>query len=172
MRISDKILVEKIKKKDYEAFKKFYDEYVGLIHYIISLYIKDRSTVDDVTQEVLMRIIEKIHLFDIEKSRLKTWVATLTKNYTLNYLKLNKNTYSLDEEAIDRKASYNDTNYHFIKQDLKDVLEPLEYKVLFLKVESKMKHQDIAKILDITIDISKKTYIKAIQKAKAYFQKK
>lgn len=35
-----------------------------------------------------------------------------------------------------------------------------------------MKHQDIAKILDITIDISKKTYIKAIQKAKAYFQKK
>lgn len=102
MRISDKILVEKIKKKDYEAFKKFYDEYVGLIHYIISLYIKDRCTVDDVTQEVLMRIIEKIHLFDIEKSRLKTWVATLTKNYTLNYLKLNKNTYSLDEEAIDR----------------------------------------------------------------------
>lgn len=171
MKIAEKILVDKIKKKNYEAFEIFYHTYVGLIHYVISIYIKNADTIDDLTQEVLMRILEKINLFDIEKSSLKTWVATLTKNYTLNYLKSNRNDYILDEESIDKKPSYNDTNYHLLKQDLRHILEPLEYQVLFFKVESKMKHQEIAKILDITIDVSKKTYAKAIQKAKKYIQK-
>lgn len=35
-----------------------------------------------------------------------------------------------------------------------------------------MKHKEISLVLNISIDVSKKTYLKAIQKAKAYYSKK
>lgn len=75
MTLNERIVIEKLKKKDYSTFETFYYEYVGLVHYIISIYIKDANTIDDVTQEVFMRIIEKINLFDDYKASLKTWIC-------------------------------------------------------------------------------------------------
>ncbi len=172
MTLNERIVIEKLKKKDYSTFETFYYEYVGLVHYIISIYIKDANTIDDVTQEVFMRIIEKINLFDDYKASLKTWIATLTKNYTINYLKQNQNKYQLDEGEVEKKSTTNTTEYQLQKQDLKSILEPLEYQVLFLKIEENMKHKEISLVLNISIDVSKKTYLKAIQKAKAYYSKK
>lgn len=106
MTLNERIVIEKLKKKDYSTFETFYYEYVGLVHYIISIYIKDANTIDDVTQEVFMRIIEKINLFDDYKASLKTWIATLTKNYTINYLKQNQNKYQLDEGEVEKKIHY------------------------------------------------------------------
>ncbi len=172
MTLNERIIIEKLKKKDYSTFEAFYYEYVGLVHYIISIYIKDVNTIDDLTQEVFMRIIEKIDLFNDYKASLKTWIATLAKNHTINYLKQSQNKYQLDEKEVEKKSIANTTEYQLQKQDLKSILEPLEYQVLFLKIEENMKHKEISVVLNISIDVSKKTYLKAIQKAKVYYSNK
>ena len=63
----EKKVVSELKKQNYQNFEKFYYKYVDYIHYVISLYIKDSETIDDLTQEVFMRIIDKINLFDDSK---------------------------------------------------------------------------------------------------------
>lgn len=171
MKISETLIVNNLIKKEYDVFEEFYYEYVGLVHYVISMYIKNKDTVDDLTQEVFMRILDKIALYDASKSTLKTWIVTLTKNHCLNYIKANKNIYTLNEECVNCQTTSNDTKYRILKEDLRQVLEPLEYQVLFLKLESGMKHKEISSFLEITIDVSKKTYREAIRKVKQLVNK-
>lgn len=159
-------VVSELKKQNYQNFEKFYYKYVDYIHYVISLYIKDSETIDDLTQEVFMRIIDKINLFDDSKSSFKTWIFNVTKNYTINHITQNKEKYILDEEAINKTNKSTDLNYEMLKLDLKTYLTDLEYQVLFLRIEAKLKHSEISEVLNITIDKSKKTYQVAISKAK------
>lgn len=166
MKIVEKRLIYELKKQNYKHFETFYNLYVNYIHYVISLYIKDSNLIDDLTQEVFMRIIEKIHLFDESKSSFKTWVFNLTKNHTINYINLNKNNVIYDEEIINKANSSNNLDYELVKMDLRTYLSDLEYQILFLKVEGKLKHSEIADVLNISIDKSKKTYSQAIKKAK------
>lgn len=171
MKISEKLIINNVIKKEYDAFEELYYEYVGLVHYVIAMYIKNKNTVDDLTQEVFMIILNKIALYDASKSTLKTWIVTLTKNHCLNYLKANKNSYILNEECVNCQTTSNDTNYRILKEDLRQVLKPLEYQVLFLKLESGMKHKEISSFLEITIDVSKKSYREAIRKVKQLVNK-
>lgn len=49
--------IEKLKRKDYEEFELFYYQYIYLIHHVVSIYLKDDFTQDNLTQEIFMRII-------------------------------------------------------------------------------------------------------------------
>ena len=166
MNFVEKRMIYELKKHNYQNFEKFYNNYVNYIHYVISLYIKNKDTIDDLTQEVFMRILDKINLFDEEKSSFNTWIFNVTKNYTINYINHNKEKYVLDETSVNLKRESNNLDYELSKIDLKTYLSELEYNVLFLKIEAKLKHEEIAEVLNITIDKSKKTYRLAISKAK------
>lgn len=167
MKISEKHLIEKLKQKNYDTFETFYYAYVDYIHYIVSLYIKNSDTIDDLTQEIFMRILDKIYLFNSKKSSLKTWIYTLAKNHTLNYLESHpQNKIIIDQEIVNLAKSKSTLHYELTKLDLKDALTDLEYQVLFLKIEGRLKHEEIASVLNITVDKSKKTYRKAINIAK------
>lgn len=160
-------LIKRLKQKDYEEFELFYQQYIHLIHHVVSIYIQDDFTRDDLTQEILMRIIEKIDLFDANKSCLTTWIYTLSKNHTLNYMKSKQNEHIvLDDMLVSMQQDLPQTEYVCMQQDLKELLSYLEYEVLFLKVESKMKHEEIAKLLKISVDQSKKAYQRAKRKAR------
>lgn len=167
MRQKERQFIEKLKRKDYEEFELFYYQYIHLIHHVVSIYAKDDFTQDDLTQEIFMRIIQKIELFDANKSSLTTWIYTLSKNYVLNYIKSKQSeNIILDDMLVSIQEEWPQTNYKSMKQDLKDVLSYLEYEVLFLKVEFRMKHEDIARVLEVSIDQSKKAYQRAKRKAK------
>ena len=166
MNLSEKRLIFELKKHNYQNFDIFYKNYVDYIHYVVSIYIKNKETIDDITQEVFMRILEKIDLFNNDKSSFKTWIYNLTKNYCINYLTRNQEKYILDEISVNLKRESNNLDYELSKMDLKTYLTELEYNILFLKIEGKLKHDEIAEVLNITIDKSKKTYRIAISKAK------
>lgn len=159
MKINEKIIVKKVIQKEHDAFETFYHQYVELVHFVISMYIKDKERMDELTKKIFIHLLDQMILFDSSSETLKLWIATLTKNYCLNYLKENKH---FDVQATEGETCL------FLKEDVKLILNPLEYQVLFLKFESKMSYKEIANFLNITLDTSKKTYQNVIQRINQY----
>lgn len=164
MKICDNLIINQLINKDYDAFEEFYHKYVGLVHFVISMHITNKDIIDELTKEVFIILLDRIDLCYSSGLTLKTWIATLTKEYCLNYLKTNGFASTTKEECKTTKTTSEDTHYRILKEDLKSVLEPLEYQVLFLKLESGMNHKEISLFLEIPIDESRNIYQEAIRK--------
>ena len=77
------------------AFEKLYNNYNKLIYSIAYSILKNKQDAEDVVQIVF----EKLYLIDKEKlpnRNESSWLYSITKNETINYLKRNKNNIDLD----------------------------------------------------------------------------
>ena len=77
------------------AFEKLYNNYNKLIYSIAYSILKNKQDAEDVAQIVFEK------LYSIDKDKLPTrnessWLYSVTKNETINYLKHNKNNIDLD----------------------------------------------------------------------------
>jgi len=73
------------------------------IRRIVMQMSKNADVADDITQECLVRIIEKQHLWNCEKGQLSKWMNTVSRNLTRRALsnrskEHSKKTYIVDEE--------------------------------------------------------------------------
>ena len=77
------------------AFEKLYNNYNKLIYNIAYSILKNKRDAEDIVQIVF----EKLYLIDKEKlpnRNESSWLYSITKNETINYLKRNKNNIDLD----------------------------------------------------------------------------
>ena len=82
-------IAEDIRNGDEKAFEMFYRlEFNNLVHFIAS-YICDRDKARDLAQDVLCTVWEK-HYAIRPDSNLRSWVFTIARNRTLNFLKEKK----------------------------------------------------------------------------------
>ena len=115
--------------------------------------ILNENNIDEIRQHIGM-VFQAFELFPH---------LTVLENLILAPVHLKKMS---NEEAINKVNKSTELNYEMLKLDLKTYLTDLEYQVLFLRIEAKLKHSEISEVLNISIDKSKKTYQVAISKAK------
>lgn len=82
----DRDLVERLKKRDGEAYKQLILSFKNQLINFIYGYIGDRETAEDIFQETFVRVVRAIHTFKPQYS-IKTWVFTIAKNLCLDHLK-------------------------------------------------------------------------------------
>lgn len=90
--------------------------------------INQREVAEEITQDVLIKCIKNINAFK-GKSKLKTWVYSITHHEVLNYLRKNKiPTTSLTENilVIDNEKNILDT---FADKDIKLMIEHFFYQL-------------------------------------------
>jgi len=87
--VNEKEVVSNIIKGDKKAFSLLVDEYQRLIFYVAKRMINDNKDVEDVCQEVFIKIYKNIGSFSF-KSKLSTWIARITYLTSINYLKTQK----------------------------------------------------------------------------------
>jgi RNA polymerase sigma-70 factor (ECF subfamily) len=81
---TDEALMQAIASRQERAFAELYDRYSSRIYrFIFRMLQRDDARAEDLTQELFLKIIEKPHLFNPEKS-FKTWVYTLAANLCRN----------------------------------------------------------------------------------------
>ena len=75
--------------KAWEDFVKYYTDFIHVVLYQMSFRPGD---LDDMTQEILLRIWQYLSTFDGEKHRVKfrTWLSKLIRNHAINYIKKNQ----------------------------------------------------------------------------------
>lgn len=155
-----------IANRDEDKFNKLYGKYKSLVYAISFSILKNKEACEDVVQIVFSKI------WNMKKENLPTaneasWLYSLTKNETLNFLKKEKNWVNIDElyyisddenlnEIIDKDT------YNRIISGLDDK----EQEIISLKILSGLSFREIAGILNMPIGTVQWRYYKALHTLK------
>ena len=149
------------------AFEKLYNNYNKLIYSIAYSILKNKQDAEDVVQIVF----EKLYLIDKEKlpnRNESSWLYSITKNETLNYLKRNKN--NIDLDSIYNIEDDNNEINKIIDQDnynrLISKLNNKEKEIISLKIISNLSFEEIGKLLKEPTGTIKWRYYKAVNTLK------
>jgi RNA polymerase sigma factor (sigma-70 family) len=131
-------LIDQVKKGNTNAFRYIVANQQKLVAHIVGRIIRDRDEIQDVCQEVFIKVFQRINEFRGE-SRFSTWIASIAYHQCLNHLRkkrrLNEVNFEEDgsvgnlksETTPDRIFENNET-----KRVLKTVVEslPLAYRTV------------------------------------------
>ena len=89
MNITDEQLVAQYLKGDEKSLELLIQKYLNPIYSFVLQYTKERDEAEDLTQEVFVKVWKNINKFKSEY-KFKTWLFTIAKNTSLDFLKKKK----------------------------------------------------------------------------------
>ena len=160
-------LLKEIKQGNNQSMQDLYEKYKSLVYGVAFSILKNREDSEDIVQIVFLKI------FRLEKEKLPTknaatWVYSVTKNETLNFLKNKKEEFNIDElyyitsdnKELDAIIEIDSYNKMIAKLPLK------EQEILSLKILSKLSFKEISMILNIPIGTVQWRYYKGVHTLK------
>jgi len=125
----EKELVERVKKGDDNAFEDIIKLYEQKVHSTIFYMIKNESAVEDIAQEVFIKVYRNLSKFN-EKSSLYTWIYRITVNACYDEIKREKKIISISNH-IDTEDGEQEVEFEDEKQNVSEIVESkLERKML------------------------------------------
>lgn len=153
---NEKELLLQIAQGDRNAFKVLYTAYFPHVQQYVSLFEPGRESLDELTQDVFVRIWEKrVRLAGVES--FKGYVFLITRNVVFNFiraLKVRQRVKELDE-SMDLVSNEFENEllfkqYYRIAIEAMDKLPPGRRKVLKMSIDDGLTLDEIAAELDIT----------------------
>lgn len=153
--------------KENKSIDNLYKKYNTLIYSISFSILKNKENSEDVTQIVFTKI------WNMDKNNLPitneaSWLYSLTKNETLNYIRKQKSEINIDDiyyisnenNEIDKIIDVDSYNRIISKLNKK------EQEIVSLKIISQLSFKEISKILDIPIGTVQWIYYKSLHTLK------
>ncbi len=148
-------ILNRLNKKDSEAFKEILDKYGNKLLRTCYLILKDEKEAEDVVQETFLRVYKHIHKFKGESS-FYTWIYSIALNQCRDRMKKSKRLISVENIKKYLHLDYrDDTENNAIKnierQSIRDIIDELPSKyreVLILFYFSDMSIKEISTILN------------------------
>lgn len=173
-------LIEGCKLNNQSCYTKIYNIYKPKLFRLISKYIKDEDTIEELIQQTFIKFYEKINS-DYDYKSLDGWFSIIARNLSIDYLRKYKNNsyYELienyhslynpfDDEDINNTIQYNSG---LIRKYI-DELTPAIKNVFIMHVIQDYKHKEIAEMLGINEGTSKSNLFKAKIKIKNVLNQK
>ena len=82
--LTDEELVERVTRRDAEAFNVLSDRYAGLIYATAMRVLNKSHDAEDLRQQVLILLWDKLPAWDPQKGRLSTWICSVTRNRAID----------------------------------------------------------------------------------------
>jgi RNA polymerase sigma factor (sigma-70 family) len=148
------------KQRTGKDFTTLYKKYYPKLIYFTSKICNDQQKAEDISTDSFMIALDKIDKYEKDKSQFSTWLFTIAKNLSLQEIKNDKKSISMDIEFDDEGTTMkdfinqeedDDFNQHEIfakkaeimKKHMADLKEP--YKtVIEMREVKRMPYQDIA----------------------------
>lgn len=165
-RPTDEELVGRLAAGDSAAFNVIFDRYHKPIYNFIKKQVAERESVEDLAQEVFMRVFKSAKNFDVTK-KFSSWIYKIALNEVKRHWKRtgSRQTFSLnvpvgdeggDSERGDfledqRIAPEASTEQKLFSRDLKTLIDRLPEKqktVVLLKVYNELTFEEIAEICE------------------------
>jgi RNA polymerase sigma-70 factor (ECF subfamily) len=176
MHYSDEELIIAYQDGDPEALKILIERYTSHIYnFVYKLGAGEEAA--DVTQEVFLKVWKNLKRFDAQKASFKTWLFTIARNATTDYLRKKKTPVFSDMEREDATESFEATiPDQALLQDevlikiadekvLKDVitkLPPAYQSMLTLYYQEEMTFDEIGKVLGKPLNTVKSWHRRAL----------
>lgn len=98
------------KSKDTLVFKKVYNEYFNLIHYVARRCGADTNTSDDIVQETFIRLYNKSEQI-YEQGNIKSWLVTTARNLCLDQIRKDKLENKFNEQELQDEHRHEKTSH-------------------------------------------------------------
>lgn len=156
----DDDFLKKLKDNDQLAFKFFYDLTKVRIYSTIVRMVINSGEADDIMQNVYIKIFNSIGNFKGD-SDIMSWVYRIAVNSCLDHIRKSKK-YISHEDITEVKNEFTDNSNRINDKIDGKIIEieisklPLKSKATFILHEIEgLKHEEISKVLDISVGTSK-----------------
>lgn len=168
-----KKIIKKVIEGDAEATELLINEIKDLAYYLSCKTLGDKDLAKDCAQEMFIKVLKNIKMFNSEKSKFKTWVYTLFINHIKNYSRDKKivEKYIVIDEDYTMRQVENKYNYNTccdVLTDLEKYIGFNEYNILYLRLGLNYKFKELAVILNMPESTVKRKYNKAIALVKKF----
>ncbi len=152
-----------IANKEENEFNKLYEKYNKLVYGVSFSMLKNKENSEDITQTVFTKI------WNMDTNNLPTnneasWLYTITKNETLNFLRKQKNALNL-EDIYYINDDNNELNEIIEKDTFNRIIAKLDEKeqeIVSLKILSGLSFKAISQILNMPIGTVQWKYYKSL----------
>jgi len=176
-------IIEKILSGDEAAFAEIVKIYLKPVYNFIYRFISDRDAAEDLAQETFVKAWKNIHHFDMDKN-FRTWLFTIAKNTTFDYLKKKKeipfSTFANEEGEswLENVADENILPDEILErsdlaEELEKILEkiPVHYRaILFLHYKEDFSLHEISEILGEPYNTVKSRHQRGLARLKELLQ--
>ncbi len=165
MKVIDRSIIDACIRKERNGQKALYSILLPMLKPIVSRYLRNNQYILDVLQESFVQIFRNIDKFEPSKGNISSWASKIVINTSLNYncRIIGINTYELENANVIAQETKAIEKSMCIK-DLKEVLQAMPksyYHVFNLYIIDGYDHEEIAQILDISTDLSRKKLSRA-----------
>ena len=155
----ERILVNRCLQGDSDAWEAMVDSYGRRIGYMVWRYVRRREEVEDLTQEILLRVYTNLHTFRADTSNLNNWVVRVGRNLLIDRYRQTRNSRELygsdeletlnlsDQQALTPEASAVRSEAADMLMEALDSLHPELRQVLVLRYMEGMSYQELADYL-------------------------
>jgi RNA polymerase sigma-70 factor (ECF subfamily) len=150
-------LIAAVIKKDRLAQKTLYDKYAPKMLAICNRYIKNIAEAEDVMITSFMKVFTQINQFG-QKGSLEGWIKKIMVNDSISYLRSKKQLVYFEDIKTEENYEKPSIEWQCEMEILEKIIEslPIGYQTIFnLHIIEGLKHQEIAKMLNIEEGTSK-----------------
>jgi len=171
-------ILNRLKLDDKSVLKDIFQQYYSPVCAAIHRYILDKNLVEDLAQNVFIRLWEKRQTINITSS-LGAYLRRMAINEALGHLRKNKNIHIEEITAITPQKETENTETQFLQTELKEQitnaineLPPKCRRIFQLSRFEDLTYREIAEKLDISVKTVENQMGKALRvlraKLKAY----
>ncbi|WP_010244875.1 sigma-70 family RNA polymerase sigma factor [Acetivibrio cellulolyticus] len=172
METLDIVIVKRCLAGDKEAFSELITKYKRLIYNVIYNMINNKEEVNDIAQEVFIRIYRALDKYD-PQYKFSTWSVKIATNYCLDVIRKKKVDTMPIDEAVGVSSDIDTPESSYLKREQSDRVNyelsklPEKYRVpLILYHKNGLSYEEMTKVLNEPMTIIKNRLFRARQMLK------
>ena len=167
--MSEEVIDCKEYNKYVEMYEEIYNDYYRVVLRLAYKIVPNTYYVEDLVQDVFLKVFMNLSSYNPKLGSMGAWLIKVSTNHIYDYLrhdgkepvaKIDDVSLLVDSTTTDEHNKDNDRIEYCTSE-----LDELSRRVLICKAVYGYSHKEIANVLGITEDISKKRYRKACKAA-------
>ena len=165
-------LATKIARRDKEAFEELYSATSRIVYSTCLGVVRNHSVAEELTQDTFVAVWENIQEYG--GRGFKTWIITIARNKSLNYLRSAKREVLIDFSAYDNLGAYEIDEEEDTRATVTAALKilPDDERQIVLMRNSGLKAKEIAKALGMPRGTVSWKYSQALERMREFLESK
>jgi RNA polymerase sigma-70 factor (ECF subfamily) len=171
VKFSDEALIEETRSGSKSAYDRLMERYERLVFSVSVSYVRNTDDALDVTQNVFLRVYEKLDLYRGEGT-FKAWLVRIAHNESISWLRKQKRNEDIDEFTPDMAPSVGpEQELQVVKDErwkmlLGEIgrLNPKQQMAVTLRYFQEMPIRDIARVLECSEGTVKSLLFRGVDK--------